>query len=350
MDTLTKPVATGTLAALCTASLLGLVGCAQQPGGLSELSGPIKTGVAYFELECQDPELLIGEVDYEITGTGVPRIRGVMARIPGTMKVSATVSMPTGTDYTVLVSALIDSGNTDCRTSSLFDILDSQSTKLELTLQCDELMPGDPGAGDAGSSTDPDAVLDAGDDSTLADCGPDATTDDVNVIPSGKVVVVIEPGAAKDAAVPAASGVDAGASGAAKETCAACSERMCGESQGSLVWSDCYLSTDKVDAGPAAGSSKAQTCAAVLTCAHNNHCASANVDSCYCGEGTSVASCLTRGANGPCRGAWEAAGETTTPSDLLRENAVWQDSALGVAVRLLTCEAASCPAACSTSK
>jgi hypothetical protein len=288
------------------------------------------------------PTAPIAPVDYEITGEGIPRIRGVMAPIPGTNRVSATVSLPTGTNYTVLVSSLVDDGKTDCRTSGMFDIADGQSTKLELTLQCDELgaHQGQPGSGgqppDAGGQTD------------VADCGPDAETADAGAIPSSSSVAVIAPPVSpvKDTGVPVVS-VGALDAGAAKETCAVCSQRMCGDSQGSRLWADCYLSTDRVVAGAAAGKSKAQACSDVLSCAHSMGCSSANPDACYCGEGTSVASCLTYGATGSCRGVWEEAGESIKANDLLRENAVWQDTALGLAVRLMACEASACAATCA---
>jgi hypothetical protein len=102
----------------------------------------------------------------------------------------------------------------------------------------------------------------------------------------------------------------------------------------------CYDATDVAAGGPAAGTSRATLCAAVVTCGRTSGCTG---QACYCGT-TSGLGCLN-GANGPCKTQIERAAESTSAITISgrQMNLTY---AIGRANAVSTCSVSNCSTPC----
>jgi cysteine-rich repeat protein len=129
----------------------------------------------------------------------------------------------------------------------------------------------------------------------------------------------------------------------------------------------CFSSTDPhaggaiVTDGPGAGSTRAQLCSALISCAFRNGCSNGPVNDlvsrCWCGrtDGT-LTDCDTAPPTGPCKDVFEAAAEPPIGGGFLswaERNLTSPDTALGFAGLLLQCQSSctmgnllGCAAAC----
>lgn len=97
--------------------------------------------------------------------------------------------------------------------------------------------------------------------------------------------------------------------------------------------------------GPAAGQPRRALCTALVDCARATGCAAAAIEDCYCGVGVDPLLCLSGGATGACKAAFEAAAESTD-GILVAERFSDPTFASGNAVELLRCDQDLCAAAC----
>jgi hypothetical protein len=335
MGTLNPRRATVTRTAFWAAVLLPLLGCAQDSGGTSDGPRPPPVGLAHILLNV-DPKALTGAVEYEITGNGILRIKGVMEAVPGTKAIGVILNLPTGNGYTVRVStvvAMAGGAMQTCKALAMFDVSSAQPTELPLTLQCDDLGAniqdgggkGDAGAGERGDAGRPINLPPA------LDAGVSSPNDSVRPVDAGVL------------------GADDGVRDAALETCDVCSARQCAMVRNINRLQDCYQVNGTVVHGPAMGAPRAGVCTAFMNCAHKTGCAARSVLNCYCGVGVTAESCVEHGPVGPCRAEYEAAGEAWDPAELTLESLSMRYTVLTAAFPVLSCEAARCAAPCFAS-
>ncbi|MEY4508673.1 MAG: hypothetical protein RLZZ450_795 [Pseudomonadota bacterium] len=335
MDTLIERSARAKHALRLSAALLALSGCGNQPGATSDGPPPKGIGLAHIQLNV-DPDALTSDVEYEITGNGILRVKGVMEAIAGTSAIGVVVNLPTGVGYLIRIqTSVANDGRPEevCRASAMFDVSISKATELPLTLQCDaDGSRSDGGTSDGGTS-----------DGGTSDGGVDA----------GRTVVIAVPSDSIDAAVdaqvveqPPVRPVGTPTTDAAAESCEACSKRLCFEVRSIQRDRDCYMTNGQILNGPAQGAYRADVCASFLKCAHRTGCGTDNPEECYCGPGISTESCIKHGPVGVCRGEYEAAGESWEPADLLGDKLTMRYTVLNAALPLLSCEAARCEASC----
>jgi cysteine-rich repeat protein len=105
----------------------------------------------------------------------------------------------------------------------------------------------------------------------------------------------------------------------------------------------CEGATGVAAAGPAAGTSKAELCTAVVRCGQASGCRGS---ACFCGTADLV-SCLLGMGNGPCQPEIFAAAETDDPATVSGRQ---QDNnfAIGLSNAVSTCSVNSCSDACGT--
>jgi hypothetical protein len=132
--------------------------------------------------------------------------------------------------------------------------------------------------------------------------------------------------------------------GTAPASCRECEQASC-----PTLLTACEDAEGEAAAGPAAGQPKRDLCAAVIACVRVSGCASSAVEDCYCGPGVDPLACLTGGAAGVCKGAFEAAAESTDGFEVA-ERFVDPQFAVGSAVTLLGCDRDLCSSACSASE
>lgn len=329
MDTLNERSEKAKRALGFSVALLALSGCANQLGATSDGPPPKGIGLAHIQLNV-DPDALTSDVEYEITGNGILRVKGVMEAIPGTSAIGVVVNLPTGVGYLIRIQTSVASDGRPeevCSASAMFDVSSKKATDLPLTLQCD-----------AGGSRS---------DGGTSDGGVDGGRTVVIALPSGGIDAAVAAGdAAQVVGQPPVRPVGTPTTDAAAESCEACSKRLCFEVRSIQRDRDCYMTNGQIINGPAQGAYRADTCASFLKCAHRTGCGTDNPEECYCGPGISSESCIKHGPVGVCRGEYEAAGESWEPADLLGDKLTMRYTVLNAALPLLSCEAARCEAAC----
>ena len=138
------------------------------------------------------------------------------------------------------------------------------------------------------------------------------------------------------------AGGAAGASGARALTFNIC--RSCEMAACPTTLSDCEQATGNAGAGPAAGMPKKTLCLNLVACMRSSGCVKPNDGDpapCYCGtvdEGT----CTVAGGNGPCKAAFEAAAESTSPADITGARYTDPAWASGLAFNLVGCDSFNC--------
>jgi hypothetical protein len=122
--------------------------------------------------------------------------------------------------------------------------------------------------------------------------------------------------------------------------CRACEQTSCPS-----LLAACEEAEGNAAAGPAAGQPRRELCGAVIGCVRASGCAASAVEDCYCGPGVDPLACLTGGAAGACKGAFEAAAESSD-GFIVAERFFDPQFAVGNAVALLGCDRDLCSAAC----
>lgn len=336
MDTLNERSDKAKRALRWAAALLALSGCGDQSSATSDGPRGKPIGLAHIQLSV-DPDALTSDVEYEITGNGILRVKGVMEAIPGTTAIGVVVNLPVGVGYSIRIytSVASDGGQEAvCSASSRFDVSSVKATELPLTLQCDA--PTEPL--DGGRARDAGAT-DAGRAVVIAVPVPLADAEVSGGLDAGRPVV---PPVSPPPSPPGMAKPDAGA----LESCEACSKRLCSEIRAIDRDRDCYMTNGQLLAGPAQGAYRADACAAFLKCAHRTGCGIDNPEECYCGPGIAMDSCIKHGPVGTCRGEYEAAGESWEPAELLGEKLNMRYTVLNAALPILSCEGARCEASC----
>jgi len=284
-----------------------------------------------------DPDALTSDVQYEITGNGILRVKGVMEAIPGTSAIGVVVNLPQGTGYTIRVHTSVSMPGRNeetCSASSMFDVSSTRATELGLTLQCDDDYSAPV---DGGPARDGGARGGDGGHVTVV-----ATPDEARVATADAGLV---PPILADSGNRPVTGVTAPAD-AATESCDACSQRLCSEVRSIERDRDCYQTNGQVVHGPAQGAYRSEVCITLMKCAHRTGCAVDSPEECYCGNGISNESCVEHGPVGACRGEYESAGESWEPADLLGDKLTVRYTVLNAALPLLSCEAARCKESC----
>jgi cysteine-rich repeat protein len=83
------------------------------------------------------PGVVVDKVDYEITGSGLPAIKGSVPVTDPGATVSLLVSgIPAGTGYKIELGAKSPDGKTSCAGSATFDVVASQTTSVSVKMQC----------------------------------------------------------------------------------------------------------------------------------------------------------------------------------------------------------------------
>lgn len=319
------------------------------------------TGEVTFSLSV-DGEPIVGGVRYQITGNAIAAVSGVMEEVDQ-KTVSATVNLPAGTGYQLILAAYRANGQQACVHMARFNVVAGGSTTENLTLQCSEFEQGDTldggrrdagrdGGADAGreggAATDAALNPEAGSDSGGAqDAGLDAARD-AGPRPDAGGHDDAGGGGANDGGVPVR---DAGHDGGGSEpdsgpsSCEVCSQRECGRVRGVDRLSDCYAASGVASGGPAQGVAKSSLCVAAVDCAHRSACVFPAIQDCFCGAGVGQDECVRRTPNGTCRTEFENASQQTNAARVLGAFGN-PNVALGPAVRILECEVERCRAEC----
>ena len=390
---------TNALRLLACAGCVGFAACGGEPQageGDRQADVPVvNLGQVQFRLDVGEEEI-VGGVRYQITSPLQPAMMGTMMPDPDGKVLTVTVELPAGGDYTLLVAAYRANGEESCMISATFGVVAGVSSRVDLILECDSVSRsemGDAGVterevtradasraaadatvagdqrdgalidarplGDAGtgdgkvSARDAGMLHDAAGDGVFAadaaaDDGPgasDAALDgnvDARSVPDGAPHAAIVDGTIVDLG-PAQS--DAGRVGIDREACDLCSQRECSRLRGVERGPDCLQAGGTLTMGPGAGTARSAACHAVLECAHDTACSLGTAVSCYCGQPSSAQSCQAGAVAGACRGAIEAAAQSTEPQRVIRSMSD-DDSLLFAAVRLLQCESDRCRLAC----
>jgi hypothetical protein len=105
---------------------------------------------------------------------------------------------------------------------------------------------------------------------------------------------------------------------------------------------DCYNATDVAAGGPAAGTSKATLCIAVVKCGRDSGCTGST---CYCGTASTISCGLGGGANGPCKTQIERAAESTSALTIQQRQSN-TTYAVGRANAVSSCSVSNCKTQC----
>jgi hypothetical protein len=105
----------------------------------------------------------------------------------------------------------------------------------------------------------------------------------------------------------------------------------------------CYDATDVAAAGPAAGTSRATLCRAVVECGRTSGCTG---QQCYCGTASTISCGLGGGANGPCKTQIERAAESTSALTI-RDRQSNTNYAVGRANAVSACVVDNCETPCN---
>jgi hypothetical protein len=314
------------------------------------------------------PGVKINGASYAITGPGGFSRSGTV-NVSQSTKLSVIVGgLPTGSGFTITITATSVDGGTTCAGSATFDVAAHASNPVTVHLTCHEA----PRTGSAlvngnlnvcpvidGVSVTPSEVLVGGTVSLSAtahdtDAAPSALTYTWTAS-SGSLSSTTSPSptftctkAGTATLTLTVSDGDATPGCAATETttvtctglfsadCQQCLTTNCSD-----VVTGCDSLTDTALAGPAQGVSKAQLCNETLACVVASHCGTDDLSSCYCGT-AATDSCIDDGAaNGPCKTAFERAFEAVMPLDVPVR---FSDATFagGAAMTLMQCASDNC--------
>ncbi len=118
------------IALLSAGSAFIALGCAMDTQAADE------TGSLSLELVIADG-LDVDEVDYEISGNGIPQAGGTIdTSAPGATASLSVFGLPPGDDYVIVMEAVSTNGEVTCRGEAVFDIEVGLSTEVMVMVNC----------------------------------------------------------------------------------------------------------------------------------------------------------------------------------------------------------------------